>query len=176
MDHLMPIVLTGPESTGKSVLGRQLARHFKAHYIAEYARIYLSKNKGHYSCDSLLDLARSHRAFQQARLPGSGLVFLDTDLINYKVWFAVVCQTYPSYLRAKIKEEEEHRYLLTAPDIPWKPDPLRENPHNRAEIFRLHLQEIETWRRPYAIIAGQGEQRFWAGVKAVKQWITLAEQ
>lgn len=173
MDYLTPIVLTGPESTGKSALGRQLARYFKAPYVAEYARLYLTKNGGHYSCDSLLDMARAHRAFQQLRLPSRGLVFLDTDLINYKVWFAVVCQSYPAYLQAKMEDEQHHRYLLTAPDIPWEPDFLRENPHNRGEIFKLHQKEIENYKRSYAIITGVGEARYKAAIKAVEHWANI---
>jgi DNA polymerase-3 subunit delta len=41
--NLKVIVVTGPESTGKSTLCQQLAEHFHSEYIAEYARDYVAE-------------------------------------------------------------------------------------------------------------------------------------
>ena len=40
---IIRIAITGPESTGKSMLTAQLAKHYKAVMVAEYAREYLEK-------------------------------------------------------------------------------------------------------------------------------------
>ena len=37
------VVLYGPESTGKTTLAIELAKHFNVHWVPEYAREYLQK-------------------------------------------------------------------------------------------------------------------------------------
>lgn len=41
--NLLKVVLFGPESTGKTTLSRQLARHYNTVWAPEYAREYLQK-------------------------------------------------------------------------------------------------------------------------------------
>ena len=40
---LIKIVLFGPESTGKTTLAKQLAKHYNTVWVPEYAREYLQK-------------------------------------------------------------------------------------------------------------------------------------
>ena len=43
---ILKIVLFGPESTGKTVLAKQLAEHYNTVFVPEYSRAYaLEKNK-----------------------------------------------------------------------------------------------------------------------------------
>ena len=41
--NLVKVVLFGPESTGKTTLSKQLARHYNTVWTPEYAREYLQK-------------------------------------------------------------------------------------------------------------------------------------
>jgi hypothetical protein len=41
IDGLRRVVVYGPESTGKTTLARQLAEHFGAAWVPEYARAYI---------------------------------------------------------------------------------------------------------------------------------------
>src|SRR5436190_21605570 len=52
------IVITGPESTGKTSLCQQLAEHFHTEWCPEYAREYLLKHGMNYSYDDLLTIAK----------------------------------------------------------------------------------------------------------------------
>ena len=56
---LKKIVIIGPESTGKSTLSEQLARHYETMSCPEYAREYLLANGMNYSYDDLLTIARN---------------------------------------------------------------------------------------------------------------------
>src|SRR6266508_5671062 len=58
MSQIKKIVVTGPESTGKSTLCQQLAKHFNTLWCPEYAREYLLKNGAKYSYDDLLNIAK----------------------------------------------------------------------------------------------------------------------
>ncbi|MEO8765586.1 MAG: ATP-binding protein, partial [Ginsengibacter sp.] len=44
METVKKYVIIGPESTGKSTLSKQLAKHFHTRWVPEYARDYLEKN------------------------------------------------------------------------------------------------------------------------------------
>ncbi len=49
--------------------------------------------------------------------------------------------------------------FLCRPDIPWEPDPLRENPHDRDRLFDIWERELKARDLPYTIIEGGREQR-----------------
>ena len=54
---MMRVVITGPESSGKSVLAGELAAFFGAPLVQEYARTYLEQRQGAYVQDDLLAVA-----------------------------------------------------------------------------------------------------------------------
>ena len=58
---MLRIALTGPESTGKSTLCRQLAAHYHAPCVPEYARAYLAGRRPPY--------ALTHRAVDPGARP-----------------------------------------------------------------------------------------------------------
>jgi len=166
---VVKIVVTGPESSGKSWLCEKLAAHFNAPWVPEYARQYLEKNGPDYSFETLSTIRKFHLEFQALYLKQkSEIIFLDTDLINFKVWEKIVFGKTHEKLEEQLRLEEDHRYLLTYPDIPWEPDVLRENPHDRLAIFEAHREEIEAYGRPYQIVKGEGEARLRNAINAIQ--------
>lgn len=154
------LVLTGPESTGKSALTEWLAGELGLPYAPEYARYYLEKHGPAYDYELLLDLARGHLRFQRRHVPPEApLGLLDTDLINYKIWCEVVYGNCHEEILAEMQAETGHCYLLCSPDIPWEQDPLRENPDDRPMLFDRHRREIEALGRPFEVVTGLGEAR-----------------
>ncbi len=159
--HAIRLVLTGPESTGKSVLTAHLAGRMGIPYATEYARVYLEQHGPAYDYDLLLTLARGHQRHQQAAVPPEApLGLLDTDLINYKIWCEVAFRKCHPALIAALAQETHHRYLLCYPDLPWEPDPLREHPNDRLMLFECHRREIEAQGRRYEVIRGHGPARY----------------
>jgi nicotinamide riboside kinase len=45
-------------------------------------------------------------------------------------------------------------YLLCSPDIPWEPDPLREHPEQRHELYLRYLAALVDMKADYTIIKG----------------------
>lgn len=161
MDGLKKIIITGPESTGKSWLTKKLGEHFNAPFADEYARHYLEKHGPEYDFDTLAKIISGHKQHQHDAISqATEIVFLDTDLINFKIWEEVVFGKTHVFLDHGIKNESDHLYLVTYPDIPWEADPQRENPENRLELFDLHIQKIKELNRPFEIVKGDYEQRF----------------
>ena len=155
------VVLTGPESTGKSCLTAHLARQFRVPYAMEYARAYLETHGPAYDYERVREMAHGHGVHQREQVPeATPLGVLDTDLINYKIWFEVVFGRCPPEILAALERETNHVYLLCAPDVPWTPDPLRENPNDRPALFERHLREIQRLDRSYVVIHGVNELRY----------------
>ena len=169
-ERLLRVVLTGPESTGKSMLTGHLARRFRVPFAMEYARAYLEAHGSAYDYERVREMARGHGLHQRAQVPDAApLGVLDTDLINYKIWCEVVYGRCPEEIREGVERETDHVYLLCAPDVPWAPDPLRENPNDRPALFERHRREIQRLNRPYVIIAGADELRFRNAEAAFRQ-------
>lgn len=169
MDELK-IVITGPESSGKSWLCKQLAQHYKTTWAPEYARQFLETHGAAYDFETLEQIREEHLQHQQQFLAQQpALIFLDTDLINFQVWEDVVFGKLHDDLQQEIRQESDHRYLITYPDIPWEDDPLRENPHNRLDIYEAHLQLIQSLGRPYRVVKGMGLGRLENAISATEE-------
>lgn len=171
MAALMPIVITGPESSGKSSLAQILGRLYDLPVVPEYARWYLERYGKQYDYARLCRLAQLHHSFQSSQLPARGPVLLDTDMLNYLIWSREVFGAVPDWISQAARRESQHRYLLTFPDLPWQEDPLRENPHNRQELFEQQRELLEQWQRPYQVISGTGLERVQNAVKALEAWL-----
>jgi nicotinamide riboside kinase len=168
------VVVTGPESSGKTTLTLGLAEHFKIPYALEYARVYLEEHGPDYDYDTLLKMAREHLIYQQDQVPKAAPIGLfDTDLTNYKIWCQEAFGRCHEELLQWEAAESDHVYLLCAPDIEWEPDPLREYEGQRDYLFELHLREIQRLGRPYSIVRGQGEARLESAVEGVQRLVKL---
>ena len=62
-------------------------------------------------------------------------------------------------------------YLLCDIDLPWEPDPLREHPNNRRELYAKYEAELIKRNWPYKIISGFDNERLNLGVQAIETFI-----
>jgi NadR type nicotinamide-nucleotide adenylyltransferase len=169
------VVLTGPESTGKTTLAEQLAKEFNTVWIPEFARQYAKEINNNFTYADVLDVARI-QLVQELEVDTliNKVVFFDTSLIITKVWLDTVFHKVPQWLETQILFEEADLYLLCAPDIEWIPDPLRVNGgQKRVKLFERYMQELENYGFNYRIITGKGEDRLNACIQYVKQELKL---
>ena len=66
------IVAIGPESTGKSTLCEQLAKHFNTMWCPEYAREYLNQNGVKYGYNDLIKITQGQLAMEDYCVEVSG--------------------------------------------------------------------------------------------------------
>ena len=158
---LKRVSITGPESTGKSKLAAWLADAFQTLWVPEYAREYLEKNGPHYTLEDVVAIARGQleRENNLAR-QAKNVLFCDTDLLVTKIWCEVVFGICPDWIKQQFQTHHYDLYLLCYPDLPWEPDPLRENPDNREELFFLYRKVLEENGMPYRVVKGFGMERF----------------
>ena len=148
------IVITGPESSGKTTLTKALAKVLKTGYTEEYSREYLNSNSK-YKQNDLLEIAKGQ--LQKEKTNINPIAIHDTDLITIKIWSKYKYNQCNPWIikQIELQKSENRLYLVCKPDIPWEADPLRENPSNRAELFEIYLSEIQNTKHPYYIIEGE---------------------
>ena len=156
---MFKVGIIGPESTGKSTLAKYLAKRYKGTCVPEYARMYIErKGTQEVTYDELCDIAKHQieeieRTYHLSPIT-SHLYIFDTELIVTKVWFDYAFGRVPEWLNEAIKRLPMDVYLLTYPDLPWKPDPTRYNGSDeiRMELYERYKAEIEALNIPYYII------------------------
>jgi len=159
---LKKIVITGPESTGKTTLAEALAQRLNALLIPEFARSYVEKLNRPYAYSDVEKIAQ-HQVDEERRFSdtgASGILLMDTWLIVTKVWFEVVYGVAPEWIEKWIATDDIDLFLVCAPDIPWIADPIRENGGEmRSKLFDRYIKEIESHGFAYEIVRGSGELR-----------------
>jgi NadR type nicotinamide-nucleotide adenylyltransferase len=173
MNKVRKIALLGPESTGKTALGIQLAAHFKTVCVPEFARNYLLERNNQYTFEDVEHCVKQQLALEnEMENSAKHFLFCDTELINFKVWFKDVFDKVPETLEAQIKSHRYDLTLLTYPDVPFEKDILRANENRRQYFFDWYQRELEAYQHSYIIIKGLGENRFNEALTVINSWST----
>jgi NadR type nicotinamide-nucleotide adenylyltransferase len=167
-DYRMKVVITGPESTGKSWLSKALARHYDIPLVEEYARLFLKQTKGEYRQEDLIEIAKGQIALEdQVTLQKPKFILCDTDLEVIRVWSEWKYDACDPWILEKAKEKQADLYLLLKPDVPWFPDPLRENPNDREALFLEYQKVLAEYDSKVIEIGDYWQYRFHASIMAI---------
>lgn len=165
------IVVIGPESTGKSTLCKELAKHYGTAWCPEYAREYLRQNGTAYTYGDLLKIALGQVTLEddlQHDAKGQ-YYFIDTDLYVIKVWYEVAFQHCPAWILKQIARRHCDLYLLCRTDLPWTHDEQREHPDPvmRQRLFRMYKDVVLNSGVPWVEISGTEHQRLQKATQAI---------
>lgn len=175
---LIKVVLFGPESTGKTTLSKQLARHYSTVWVPEYAREYLQKkwNDERKTCEpkDLLPIARGQMQLEnELTEKATNILVCDTDLLETKVYSEAYYVGHCDPLLEKYALQNKYDlYLLTYVDVPWVHDDLRDKPDERESMFVYFKETLEKYNRNFIILKGDKKARL---QRAVSEIDTLRE-
>ncbi len=178
--NVVKVVLFGPESTGKTTLSQQLARHYNTVWAPEYAREYLQDkwNNTRKTCEAsdIIPIAVGQMKLENDLAKKADKVLIcDTDLLETKVYSQ---EYYGGFVDKKLdkaaKENQYDLYLLTYIDTPWEADDLRDRPEQREEMFRAFEQALKDHNKNYILLKGDKKTRLKKAVKAIDK--ILAEK
>jgi nicotinamide riboside kinase len=147
---------TGPESCGKTTIAKQFATQIEGSYVQEYAREYLEARNGEYSAEDLVHIAKG-QSIRWEETPG--ILVADTEMLVLNIWSEVRFGRIDSFIQDALATQRFDHYFLCFPDIPWEPDPLREHPEQRHELFELYLEKLVVLNFPFTVLKGSVEER-----------------
>jgi len=158
--NIKKIILTGPESTGKTTLARQLAVHFQTVWIPEYARMYINDLKRPYQQEDLLAIAKGQLEMENYLLQyANDYVFCDTSFLVLKVWSEFKYGSCDPWILKQLEKRKYDCYILCDIDVPWEFDTQRENPKERKVILKKYEQELLFYQKKYFRIKGTKKER-----------------
>ena len=170
------IVITGPESSGKSTLTHQLADWFGGIGISEYARDYVERLKRPYKRQDVETIGKRQlfcaKKIRRDHANNEVIVFFDTFLIITKVWLEEVYDYSPAWLHHAILNNLPDQVLLCEPDLPWQQDGVRENREKRDYLYQRYRKELDYYHIPYSIVNGSGDARLQLAIQQIKKQFT----
>jgi NadR type nicotinamide-nucleotide adenylyltransferase len=168
------VAVVGAESTGTTTLARALARSFATEWVPEYAReiceeAFAAGRALEWSSADFVAIAAEQLAREDdaARLSGP-LLFCDTDALATSIW-------HERYLGGRSPEVDAiaggrryAAYVLTACDIPFVQDGVRDGEHVREWMTARFAAELERRPEPWVLAEGPLERR----VETVASFLT----
>lgn len=159
------IVFYGPESTGKTTLAKNMAKHFKTQWIPEFARDLLQDkfDKTGKACEAsdIEAIVKGQlKAENKAILKANQYLFCDTDPLETYVYAKVY---FPGENFSWLDKLNDHlnyeHYFLTYIDTPWEADDLRDKPNEREYMYREFLNELKLRKKNFTILRGNLKNR-----------------
>lgn len=168
------IVLTGPESTGKTVMAQLLASYYKTEWVEEYGRNYFVERNGKLVLEDIITIAKGQlKNEDEIARKANKLLFCDTDLIVTQIWSEIYFKKCPPEVIKLNSERKYNLYLLMDIDIPWENDGTREFPHLRQWHFNRLQEELERRGLNYIIVSGTYEERLRKAKDAIDKLVKM---
>jgi NadR type nicotinamide-nucleotide adenylyltransferase len=171
---LKRVVVTGPESTGKTTLAERLARYYGTRWVPEYARghldaVYPARGTGEVCrAEDIEPIARGQIAAEDGMAREATRVLIaDTDLIVTKVYAEHYFGSCPAWIREAALARRYDLHLLLDVDVPWVPDRQRDQGHARERFHALFRRELAEHGCRVVELSGSWDERFAAAVSAV---------
>ncbi|WP_298188902.1 AAA family ATPase [uncultured Pseudomonas sp.] len=174
------LVLTGPESSGKSWLAGQIQATFGGQLVGEYVRHFIEREQRDTCYADITAIAQGQLAWEdQARAARPELLILDTHLLSNLLWSQTLFGDCPAWIEQALLERDYHLHLLLDPlDVPWVDDGQRCQPELAQRL--AFYQQCEHWLRlhqqPLLSVKGNWVQRREQTLSAVAVWLSSTQQ
>ena len=186
LEYLPPLVrahfvkrvcIIGAECTGKTTLTEKLARDFETRWVPEYGKDYAAGKLtagdwGNWTLEESVHIAREQqRREDEAARSANKLLFCDTNTISTAVWHEMLVGDRPALW--PVEPPKAELYLLTYPDIPYIPSPLRTFEHKRFWMHERLEEEIKKTGRECVVLEGDFDERDTQAREAVESLISV---
>jgi len=174
------ICIVGAESTGKTTLARELARHFKTVWIPEYGREVSERKleldgKYHWESNDFVEIAAMQcRLEDAAARQANRILICDTDAFATTIWH----QRYLGYKSAEVESiANSHRrpdlYLLTDVETPFVQDGTRDGESIREWMHNAFITQLSASHRKFILLSGSYADRLTQAIKHAENCLGL---
>ncbi|MFT3746051.1 MAG: AAA family ATPase [Pyrinomonadaceae bacterium] len=163
------VVLIGAESTGKTTLAKQLADHYRTHWVAEYGREHWEQKITGLSIDDLrVSWIREefvHIAGEQQRRENelartaNRVLICDTNAFATGTWYERYEGKRDEEVDAIGRLDKADLYLLAAPDVPFVQDGVRDGEHIRDWMHERFKEQLSAGDVPFVKLTGTYAER-----------------
>ncbi|QJI45518.1 AAA family ATPase [Pseudomonas sp. ADAK2] len=157
------LVLTGPESSGKSWLSSEIHAHFGGLLVGEYVRHFIDSEARDTFYDDITSIARGQLAWEdEARAKRPSLLILDTHLLSNILWSRTLFGACPTWIEHALLARHYDLHLLLSPEtVAWHDDGQRCQPQlaERQAFFQANHEWLDLHRQPYQVLHGDWQQR-----------------
>ncbi|QBF26703.1 N-acetylglucosamine-6-sulfatase [Pseudomonas tructae] len=165
------LVLTGPESSGKSWLGNEIQRRFGGELVGEYVRHFIDQQARDTCYADIPAIAHGQLAWEDAaRARQPRLLILDTHLLSNMLWSRTLFGHCPAWLEDALLARHYDLHLLLSPEsVAWHDDGQRCQPQlaERQAFFQATGAWLTLHRQPCQVLQGDWQQRKQAAFAAV---------
>lgn len=165
------VVLTGPESSGKTFLAERLQQRFGGLMVGEYVRHFIEREPRDTRLTDIPAIARGQLEWEDAaRAQTPELLILDTHLLSNILWSHTLFGDCPDWLEPELLTRHYDLHLLLSPEgVDWDDDGQRCQP-DLVERQAFH-QDCKAWLmrhgKHWLEIGGNWREREAAALDAV---------
>jgi len=157
------VVLTGPESSGKSWLAAELQQRFGGLLVGEYVRYFIEQNPRDTCLADIPEIAGGQLRWEdQARAQSPELLILDTHLLSNMLWSQTLFGACPDWIEEALLARHYDLHLLLSPeDVAWTQDGQRCQPQltQRLDFFNATRDWLLRHKQPFEVVRGNWEER-----------------
>ena len=166
------VVLTGPESSGKTFLAERLQQRFGGLVVGEYVRHFIEQERRDTCLADIPAIARGQLAWEDAaRAQAPELLILDTHLLSNILWSQTLFGDCPAWLQSELLQRHYDLHLLLSPEgVEWESDGQRCQPElaQRQDFHRACRTWLERHEQSWRAIGGGWSEREAAALLAIQ--------
>lgn len=177
-DKVLRVVLIGAESTGKTTLCIELARHYNTVWVAEYGRenweekLAAQSLKGGdipaWTDEDFIHIAQEQqRRENEAARRANRVLICDTNAFATATWYERYAGKRHPAVDAIGNADKVDLYLIPTPEVPFVQDGVRDGEKIRGWMHDRFVALIEQAGTPYQLISGPWEGRVDQAITAI---------
>jgi NadR type nicotinamide-nucleotide adenylyltransferase len=172
------LVLTGPESSGKSWLAGEIQGEFGGVIVGEYVRHFIEREQRDTCYADIPAIARGQLAWEDAaRATEPELLILDTHLLSNILWSQTLFGDCPAWLHSELLKRRYDLHLLLGPEgVPWIDDGQRCQPElaQRQDFHHNCQQWLQHHQQAWQPVSGDWNTRRECTLQYLRKWLVSA--
>ena len=171
------IVLMGPESTGKSILSKDLANFYQTELVEEYGRTIYEENGNHVDIEDFIKISIGRQKLEDEKIKNANKILIcDTeDFTTYylsKEYYPDDYQKVEEFLLNEIERKPKYDlYILLKPDFEGVQDGTRIFLNERERHYQIIKDFLIKKETNYVEIGGNWSERFYQSVTYINNLI-----